>query len=147
MLAVQRRNSACRVDYVRVDFASLASVQRLCDRIRGSAPAIALIPNDNEIENNCGSGSVATVDEALAESSRHRFVFDVVILNAGVLLPAERVTEDGLDASFQVNYLGQYMLVSAIIEHQISAVAATGGGGLAVVPPLKVVTLTSVLHR
>ena len=45
-------------------------------------------------------------------------LFDVVILNAGVLLPKERNTEDGFETTFQVNYLAQYQLLIAVIQNQ-----------------------------
>lgn len=59
----------------------------------------------------------------------------MVVLNAGVLLPDCKKTKDGLETSFQVNYLAQYMLVKCIIKNQ-------QGKQL-----LKVVTLTSVMYK
>lgn len=62
-------------------------------------------------------------------------LFDVVVLNAGILLPAKERTEDGFEATFQVNFLGHFLLIDGIIAHQCPA------------HPVKVVTLTSIMHR
>jgi len=63
-------------------------------------------------------------------------VFDAVILNAGILLPpAGSSTEDGLEPTFQVNFLGHFLLAEGIVAHQCPQ------------HPLQVVTLTSVLHK
>lgn len=62
-------------------------------------------------------------------------LFDVLILNAGVLLPKEARTKDGHESSFQVNFLAHFLLAEGIIAHQCPE------------RPLKVVTLTSVLAK
>uniref|UniRef100_A0A915CT11 Uncharacterized protein n=1 Tax=Ditylenchus dipsaci TaxID=166011 RepID=A0A915CT11_9BILA len=69
------------------------------------------------------------------EICKHNRTFDIVILNAGVLLPSERKSKDELDMSFQVNYLAQYHLLSFIINNQKGS------------KNLKVITLTSVMHK
>lgn len=61
----------------------------------------------------------------------------MLVLNAGILLPKEGKTADGLEPTFQVNFLGHFLLCEGIIAHQ----RAEGGR------PLRVVTLTSVMHR
>uniref|UniRef100_A0A183C3E9 SDR family NAD(P)-dependent oxidoreductase n=1 Tax=Globodera pallida TaxID=36090 RepID=A0A183C3E9_GLOPA len=61
--------------------------------------------------------------------------FDVVILNAGVLLPKTTKTVDGHEQTFQVNFLAHFLLVEGIIEHQCPD------------KPLRVITLTSIMHR
>lgn len=63
-------------------------------------------------------------------------VFDVLVLNAGILLPKEAKTVDGLEPTFQVNFLGHFLLCEGIIAHQRAKMR-----------PLRVVSLTSVMHR
>jgi NAD(P)-dependent dehydrogenase (short-subunit alcohol dehydrogenase family) len=62
--------------------------------------------------------------------------FDVVVLNAGVLIPPKPKTDDDHATVFQVNYLSQYLIIHSIIENQRGSEKE-----------LKVVTLTSVMHK
>ncbi|KAL3123464.1 hypothetical protein niasHT_004636 [Heterodera trifolii] len=64
-----------------------------------------------------------------------KIFFDIVILNAGVLLPKTEKTADGNEHTFQVNFLAQFLLIDGIIGHQCPA------------KPIRVVTLTSLLYR
>lgn len=77
--------------------------------------------------------SVKECGSQLVAEGRHHF--DFIVLNAGVMLPSEKITSDGFEASFQVNYLAQYFLVSIILAHRDQT------------RRIKVVTLTSVMHR
>lgn len=76
---------------------------------------------------------------------RLRYIFshyDVVILNAGVLMPSDHFTVDGIETTFQVNYLSHYLIVRSLIESRKRNSAEENRKS-----PLKVVTLTSVLYR
>uniref|UniRef100_A0A915M8J8 Uncharacterized protein n=1 Tax=Meloidogyne javanica TaxID=6303 RepID=A0A915M8J8_MELJA len=63
------------------------------------------------------------------------FIFDIIILNAGVLLPKEKSTNDGFEPTFQVNFLGHFLLIDGIVKHQCPKHS------------LRVITLTSVIQR
>jgi NAD(P)-dependent dehydrogenase (short-subunit alcohol dehydrogenase family) len=55
--------------------------------------------------------------EALAETVRANFPrLDVLINNAGIMAPSREETTDGLEASFQVNYLSAFLLTHRLLD-------------------------------
>ena len=62
--------------------------------------------------------SIKSVQLLIEQIYADNLLFDAVVLNAGVLLPKERITKDGFETTFQVNYLGQYQLINAIVQNQ-----------------------------
>ena len=60
---------------------------------------------------------------------------DILINNAGVMMPPEGKTEDGFESQFGVNYLGHFALTGLLFERLQST---TGS---------RVVTLSSIAHR
>lgn len=59
-----------------------------------------------------------SVHKLLANFRASGEFFDVVVLNAGVLLPSDRITVDGVESSFQVNFVSQFLLVRELIAYQ-----------------------------
>lgn len=109
-----------------------------CRNKQKAEEAVNLVQSKNaEVE-----VSYVLVDFACLDSVREltekicsmNLIFQVVVLNAGVLKPKNRTTNDGFEATFQVNYLGQYMLIKAIMEHQLPQSK-----------PVKVITVSSLL--
>uniref|UniRef100_A0AC35U5W4 SDR family NAD(P)-dependent oxidoreductase n=1 Tax=Rhabditophanes sp. KR3021 TaxID=114890 RepID=A0AC35U5W4_9BILA len=65
-----------------------------------------------------------------------KYVFDIIILNAGTMLPENIVTRDGFETTFQVNYLAQYLLLNMILDSDYMNTKQ-----------VKVVCLTSILYK
>jgi retinol dehydrogenase-12 len=62
---------------------------------------------------------------AFADTFNSRFdQLDVLVNNAGLSLNKRRVTEDGHEMQFQVNYLGHYLLTNLLHERLAAAPAA-----------------------
>jgi retinol dehydrogenase 12 len=60
--------------------------------------------------------SLRTVHE-LAETFKRRYPrLDVLINNAGIFAPTRKVTEDGFEASYQVNYLSHFLLTHLLLD-------------------------------
>lgn len=52
----------------------------------------------------------------LAETFKRKYDYlDILINNAGVVLPARTVTEDGYEATFQVNYLSHFLVTQLLL--------------------------------
>jgi NAD(P)-dependent dehydrogenase (short-subunit alcohol dehydrogenase family) len=60
---------------------------------------------------------------------------DVLINNAGVMMPPEGKTEDGFESQFGVNFLGHFALTGLLFDRLQSTVGS------------RVVTLSSIAHR
>jgi NAD(P)-dependent dehydrogenase (short-subunit alcohol dehydrogenase family) len=75
-----------------------------------------------------------SVHNLIADFKTNEIYFDIVVLNAGVLLPEEVETVDGIDTTFQVNFLAQWLLVREIIAFQCP------------MRPLHIVTVRFILY-
>ena len=96
-----------------------------------------------EAEAVVGHLEAGIVDLASLESVRQfaaQFVvnhsrLDILINNAGVMMPPEGKTEDGFESQFGINYLGHFALTGLLFDRLQST---TGS---------RVVTLSSIAHR
>ncbi len=95
------------------------------------------------IENLKGSVSSAILNLASLDSVR-RFAetfnrrhdrLDILINNAGIMMPPEAKTENGFELQFGVNFLGHFLLTHLLHEK------------LKATPKARVVTVSSVAHR
>lgn len=73
--------------------------------------------------------------EAAAQIVRREPRLDVLINNAGVMIPPKTITEDGFELQFGVNHLGHF----ALTGHLLDLLAATPGA--------RVVNVSSGAHR
>lgn len=73
---------------------------------------------------------------SFAESFKEKHSqLDILINNAGVMMPPESKTEDGFELQFGVNFLGHFALTGLLYDR------------LASTPNSRVVTLSSIAHR
>jgi len=79
--------------------------------------------------------SLKSVQE-YAEQFRTKYSrLDVLINNAGVMMPPEGVTEDGFESQFGINFIGHFALTGRLYDMLKST------------PGSRVVTLSSIAHR
>ena len=98
------------------------------DRIRGEHPGAdaSFVPLDLT--------RLKSVESAAAEV-RNEARLDVLINNAGVMVPPKTLTEDGFELQFGVNHLGHF----ALTGHLLDKLVATAGS--------RVVNVSSGAHR
>jgi len=88
----------------------------------------------NEIRQRSGSELVdvipldlarlASVRECAASFLDRYDRLDVLVNNAGLVLASRTVTEDGLEATFQVNHLGHFLLTALLRERLVASAPA-----------------------
>ncbi|GAB9470770.1 Ww domain-containing oxidoreductase [Globisporangium polare] len=80
-------------------------------------------------------GSLASVS-AFADEFRASFNrLDLLINNAGVALPAQSVTQDGIDSQFGINHIGHFYLTKLLFDLMEKS------------PSARVVNISSLAHR
>lgn len=79
--------------------------------------------------------SLASVREAAAELREAHGRIDLLINNAGLMMPAYGRTEDGFEQQFGINHLGHFALTGLLLEAMLE------------VPGSRVVTVSSNGHR
>jgi len=79
-------------------------------------------------------GSLASVREAAAEAAREERL-DLLVNNAGIMIPPREETTDGFESQFGVNHLGHFALTGLLLEK----VLATPGS--------RVVNVSSGAHK
>ncbi len=84
-----------------------------------------------------------TVGELAARLKKQGRMVDVLISNAGVVCRSPRLTPDGFDTMFQVNYLAKYHLVNTFISHGLFRTGNKDGGA----EPSRLIFVSSETHR
>ena len=79
--------------------------------------------------------SLESVRKYAAQFVANHSKLDILINNAGIMMPPEGKTEDGFESQFGVNFLGHFALTGLLFERLQST---TGS---------RVVTLSSIAHR
>jgi NAD(P)-dependent dehydrogenase (short-subunit alcohol dehydrogenase family) len=107
----------------------LGKAERAAGEIRASVPeaSLSIVPLD--------LASLASVRAAAEEISAAHPRLDLLINNAGVMLPPYQVTEDGFELTFATNHLGHFALTGLLLDT------------LAGTPGARIVTVSSVGHH
>lgn len=98
-------------------------------RIRAAAPGAELILHP------CDLARFASVREAAARILAEESRLDVLINNAGLYLPERQGTEDGLEATVQINHFGPFLLTQLLAPLLVRTA------------PARIVNVSSEAHR
>ncbi len=72
----------------------------------------------------CDLASMASI-RSFAKAFKKKYTrLDVLVNNAGVVLPGRRVTEDGFELQFGVNHLGHFLLTNLLLDLIIASAPA-----------------------
>jgi NAD(P)-dependent dehydrogenase (short-subunit alcohol dehydrogenase family) len=106
-----------------------AKARDAATRIAGTAPRAGLSVVRLDL------ASLASVREAAAELRAGHDRLDLVVNNAGLMMPPYGRTEDGFELQFGTNHLGHFALTGLLLDRMLA------------VPGSRVVTLSSNGHR
>lgn len=120
---------ATQGSHVIVAGRSRDKVQAAMERIRVETPEAVLEAGIVDL------GSLASVAAFAQDISKHHDQLDVLINNAGVMVPPAGRTEDGFETQFGVNFVAHFALTGQLFDL------------LAATPKARVVTLSSIGHR
>lgn len=84
-------------------------------------------------------GSLAAVRRGAAQLLERLPALDVVVHNAGIFAPERTRTDDGLELTFAVNYLGPFLLTALLADRLIASAAEAGA-------PARVIHVSSIAH-
>jgi NAD(P)-dependent dehydrogenase (short-subunit alcohol dehydrogenase family) len=107
----------------------LAKAEAAASRIRESAPAAVVSVVRLDL------GSLASVRAAAEQIGAEHERLDLLINNAGLMMPPYGRTEDGFELQFGTNHLGHFALTGLLLERLLAA------------PGARIVTVSSVGHR
>jgi len=107
----------------------------------------------DKLKNLIGSGNItmeyldlarlSMIDDLIRRLKDQKVVLDVLVCNAGVITGKSRITPDGYDTMFQVNYLAKFRLVNKLIKEGILRTGKTRDNR----PVPRVIFVSSETHR
>ncbi len=114
-----------------------ARVVLVCrDRAKGEAARAELAAGGGEVDLLlCDLSSQAAVRELAARVERDYARLDVLVNNAGLIVPSRSTTVDGLETTFATNHLGYFLLTTRLLDL------------LRASAPARVVNVASEAHR
>jgi NAD(P)-dependent dehydrogenase (short-subunit alcohol dehydrogenase family) len=116
--------------------AHVVIVGRNPDKIDKAIKSIVAEGIDGHIEAGIVDlASLESVRQYAAQFVMDHSKLDILINNAGVMMPPEGKTEDGFESQFGVNFLGHFVLTGLLFDR----LQSTAGS--------RVVTLSSIAHR
>ena len=95
----------------------------------------ALVPGAGLSVVRLDLASLASVREAAEELRGHHDRLDLLINNAGLMMPPYGRTEDGFEQQFGINHLGHFALTGLLLDRMLA------------VPGSRVVTVSSNAHK
>jgi NAD(P)-dependent dehydrogenase (short-subunit alcohol dehydrogenase family) len=105
-------------------------------KAQAAASRLHTVVRDADIQvEHLDLASLASVHAAAARIRARHAHLDLLINNAGLLMPAHSRTEDGFEATFGTNYLGPFALTGLLLDR------------LAETPGSRVVSVSSIVHR
>jgi len=119
---------AARGARVLVGCRSKEKAKTACDQIRKEHPAAQLVAVSLDL------GDLASVRKA-AEIVAKEPRLDLLINNAGIMIPPYELTRDGFESQFGVNHLGHFALTGRLLDK------------LRETPAARVVSIASIAHR
>jgi NAD(P)-dependent dehydrogenase (short-subunit alcohol dehydrogenase family) len=99
----------------------------IADIERAGAKGVELLIGD--------MGSQADIRRVAAEYTAKHDRLDVLLNNAGVLVPSRRTTVDGIEETFAINHLGYFLLTNLLLDVMKAS------------PHARVVSVSSEAHR
>ncbi|MBN8290611.1 SDR family NAD(P)-dependent oxidoreductase [Rhodobacter sp. NTK016B] len=123
------RALAARGAHVIVAGRSAAKLDAAIARIRAETPEASLAPGVVDLN------SLASVRDFAQAVAAMQPSLDVLINNAGVMVPPEGTTQDGFETQFGVNFVAHFALTGGLFKTLTAAPAA------------RVVTMSSIGHR
>ncbi|OIP56990.1 MAG: hypothetical protein AUK34_10475 [Ignavibacteria bacterium CG2_30_36_16] len=108
------------------------------NRFRGEAALkeiITLTGNKNIEIQLCYLSSFESIKECADNIRSHHKKIDILINNAGAYFSKRHVTKDGIEATFQVNYLSRFLLTNLLLD----LITKNGGG--------KIINVNGEYHR
>ncbi|MEU5783859.1 oxidoreductase [Micromonospora lupini] len=128
-------NSGIGYETARAFAARGASVVLACrDRDRASASAAAL-PGGDVTTVDLDLGSLASIRRAADELRSRHARLDLLINNAGLMMPPLGRTEDGFELQIGINHLGHFALTGLLLDRLLAT------------PGSRIVTVSSSAHR
>lgn len=123
------RALAARGAHVIVAGRSEDKVQAAIARIRAGTSGASLEPGILDLN------SLRSVRDFAAGFAKDHHSLDILINNAGVMVPPAGKTQDGYETQFGVNFVAHFALTGHLFDH------------LAAAPSARVVTMSSIGHR
>lgn len=128
-------NSGIGLETARVFAARGASVVLACrDHSKATATAGAL-PGGNVTTVALDLGSLASIRHAAEELRSRHSRLDLLINNAGLMMPPFGRTEDGFELQLGINHLGHFALTGLLLDRLLAT------------PGSRIVTVSSSAHR
>lgn len=112
-----------------------SKVQQVADKVRQLSKPTSVIAVVLDLASQRSIRAAASQIQGLVDR------IDILINNAGVMVPDHHLTEDGIEMQFGTNYVGHFLFTNLLMPHlKIAASASTRG-------TTRIINVTSAGHR